>query len=277
MGDSIKIKDLNKEFKSFALKDINAEIPRGYVTGIIGNNGAGKTTLLKCISGSYVPTSGTVEFPCTMMRGHIGIVFDECPYPGDMKVSYLSKAMSMIFEEWDSERYLSLCKKFDIPEKQVVMKLSRGMKMKLQAAVALSHKTDLLILDEATAGMDPESRAEFLDLIREYIADEQHTVIMSSHITSDLERIADYLIFIYNGKVILSGDRESLIDEYGIMRTGSEIIIPKEYIIFEETGSFGSTCLVSKKKELKEAYPEVTIDDASLDDIMVYLSRSYRP
>lgn len=276
MSDSIEIRDLNKKFKDFSLKDMNVDIPKGFVTGIIGNNGAGKTTLLKCITGSYVPTSGTITFPYEMRRGNIGVIFDECPFTGDAKVSFLSKMMSNLFDDWDSERFFSLCKTFDIDRSKPISKLSRGMRMKLQVAVALSHDTDIIVMDEPTAGMDPESRMEFLDMIREYISDGERTVIISSHITSDLEKIADHLIFIYNGEIILRGDRESLSDEYGVLKTGSGNIIPKEHIIYEETGNYGTTCFVRDKKGLKEAYPELVIDDASLDDIMVYMIRGRR-
>jgi len=276
MEECISIMGLNKEFKNFSLKNINLEIPKGYVTGIVGNNGAGKTTLLKCISGAYVPSSGNISLPFEFKVGSIGMVYDEQPFSGNTKVAYISKLMRVMFSDWDNERYVSLCKMFEIPLDQYISKLSRGMRMKLQVAVALSHDADLIILDEPTAGMDPEARVDFLDLIRDYISDGERTVIISSHITSDLEKIADYLVFMYNGEVILTDDMESLRDEYGILRTGDEVLIPQEHIIHTDRTKFGTESLVKDKMGLREAYPELTIDDATIDDIMVNLIRGRR-
>ncbi len=273
MEESISIKGLNKVFQDFSLKNIDLEIPKGYVTGIVGNNGAGKTTLLKCMSGSYLPSSGSISFPFETRVGSIGFVYDECPFSSGIKVSRLSKMMGVLFPDWNGETYSSLCQKFDIPQDRCISKLSRGMRMKLQVAVNLSHDTDLILLDEPTAGMDPEARADFLDLIRDYISGEERTVVISSHITSDLDKIADYMVFMYNGEVILTGDMESLMDEYGVLRTGGEIIVPQEHIIHTDRTRFGTVSLVKDKKDLREAYPELVIDDATIDDIMVNLMR----
>ena len=273
MNQGISVKSLNKSFGGFGLKNICAEMPRGYITAIIGNNGAGKTTLLKCITGAYIPDSGVVEFGIQKQYGRIGVVFDECPYPPAMKVDALSKTMSKIFDDWGAVRFDSLCKGYRIPKSSKVGALSRGARMKLQFAVMLSHGTDYLILDEPTSGLDPEARDEFLDVLRQYVSDEEHTVVISSHRTSDLEKIADQIILMIDGKVIFCKDRISLIEEYGLVRNPDPGDLPEGHVVGTVKNDFGSTVLVKGRAKLSDEHLGLLIDDASLEDIVVYHMR----
>ncbi len=276
MTRGISVKFLNKSFGKFRLHNINVEIPRGYITAIIGNNGAGKTSLLKCITGSYVPDSGVIEFGVPKQYGRIGVVFDECPYPPMMKVDALSRTMNKIFDDWDAIRFENLCKKYGINMSSRVGTLSRGRRMSLQIAVMLSHVTDYLILDEPTSGLDPEAREEFLGLLRDYVSDEEHTVVISSHMTSDLEKIADEIVLMIDGKVMLCQDRVSLLEEYGILKVSCDCAIDDGFIIGTSEGEFGKTALIMNRKAFSESHPEMLIDDASLEDIVVYHMKGRR-
>lgn len=270
MTKGISIRYLNKSFGRFKLQNINVEMPRGYVTAIIGNNGAGKTSLLKCITGSYVPDSGVVEFGVPKQYGRIGVVFDECPYPPTMRIDVLSRTMNKIFDDWGSARFEELCKEYGIDMSSRVGTLSRGRRMRLQIAVMLSHGTDYLILDEPTSGLDPEAREEFLGLLRDYVSDEEHTVVISSHMTSDLEKIADQIVLMIDGKVVFCKDRVSLLEEYGILKVSSDCAIDDGLIIGTSEGEFGKTALIKDRKKFSESHPDLVIDDASLEDIVVY-------
>ena len=270
MTTGISVRYLNKSFGKFKLQNINVEMPRGYVTAIIGNNGAGKTSLLKCITGSYVPDSGVVEFVVPKQYGRIGVVFDECPYPPTMKIDVLSRTMNKIFDDWDAIRFENLCKEYGIDMSSRVGTLSRGRRMSLQIAVMLSHGTDYLILDEPTSGLDPEAREEFLGLLRDYVSDEEHTVVISSHMTSDLEKIADQIVLMIDGKVVLCQDRVSLLEEYGILKVSSDCALDDGFLIGTSEGEFGKTALINDRKTFSEMHPDLAIDDASLEDIVVY-------
>ncbi|MBQ7978760.1 MAG: ABC transporter ATP-binding protein [Candidatus Methanomethylophilaceae archaeon] len=276
MTKGISVRYLNKSFGRFKLQNINVEMPRGYVTAIIGNNGAGKTSLLKCITGSYVPDSGVIEFGVPKKYGRIGVVFDECPYPPTMKIEILSRTMNKIFDDWDNARFEELCRDYGIDRSSKVGALSRGMRMKLQIAVMLSHGTDYLILDEPTSGLDPEAREEFLGLLRDYVSDEERTLVISSHMTSDLEKIADQIVLMIDGKVILCQDRVSLLEEYGIVKVSNESAIDDGFIIGTSEGEFGITALIKDRKTFSESHPDLVVDDASLEDIVVYHMKGRR-
>ncbi|MBR6205332.1 MAG: ABC transporter ATP-binding protein [Candidatus Methanomethylophilaceae archaeon] len=276
MAQGISVRGLYKSFQGFQLKRVDAEMPRGYVTAVIGGNGAGKTSLLKCIIGSYVPDSGTILFGVPRKPGRVGVVFDECPYPPTMRVRDLSRTMSKIFDDWDAERYEGLCRKYGIGPWFKVGALSRGRRMRLQVAVMMSHGTDYLVLDEPTSGMDPEAREEFLGMLREYVSDEERTVVISSHQTSDLEKIADQIVLMMDGKVVLCQDRISLMEEYGLVRASDADRVPEKFVVGASESDFGRTALVKDRKALADMFPDMAIDDASLEDIVVYHMKGRR-
>ena len=279
MDNAVEIRGLCKSFGSFGIRDLDLDIPRGYVVGLIGENGAGKTTLIKCITGANIPDSGEVRLFGSLDRngseGRLGVVFDECHFFQQMNGEQIGKLMSSLFANWDDARYRELMSEFDIPLDKRVKDYSRGMRMRIQVAVALSHSPDLVIMDEATAGMDPAARDEFLDLVMEYMQDESHTVLMSSHITSDLERIADYIVFIHQGRIVMNGPKDEILESYGIVK-GSEaavLAVGRENIVSVKRDQFSTSALVRDRQGVAEAYPELVVDPASLDDIMVMVIR----
>ena len=272
MDNAVEIRGLCKSFGSFGIRDLDLDIPRGYVVGLIGENGAGKTTLIKCITGANIPDSGEVRLFGSLDRngseGRLGVVFDECHFFQQMSGEQIGKLMSSLFAEWDDARYRTLMSDFGIPLDKKVKDYSRGMRMRIQVAVALSHSPDLVIMDEATAGMDPAARDEFLDLVMGY-------VLMSSHITSDLERIADYIVFIHQGRIVMNGPKDEILESYGIVK-GSEsavLAVGRENIVSIKRDQFSTSALVRDRRGVAEAYPELVVDPASLDDIMVMVIR----
>ena len=279
MDNAVEIRGLCKSFGSFGIRDLDLDIPRGYVVGLIGENGAGKTTLIKCITDANIPDSGEVRLFGSQERdgseGRLGVVFDECHFFQQMNGEQIGKLMSSLFANWDDARYRTLMNDFGIPLDKRIKDYSRGMRMRIQVAVALSHSPDLVIMDEATAGMDPAARDEFLDLVMEYMQDEGHTVLMSSHITSDLERIADYIVFIHQGRIVMNGPKDEILESYGIVK-GSEsavLAVGRENIVSVKRDQFSTSALVRDRQGVAEAYPELVVDPASLDDIMVMVIR----
>ena len=278
MDNAVEIKGLNKSFGSFELRDVSFDIPRGYVVGLIGENGAGKTTLIKCLTGANLPDSGEIringeERPA--MPGEIGVVFDECHFFQQMSGRQIGRTMSGLFPKWDQESYERMMSSFGIDLDKKLKDYSRGMRIKVQVAVALSHSPDIVLMDEATAGMDPAARDEFLDIVMEYMQDESHSVLMSSHITTDLERIADYIVFIHKGKVVFNDSKDSILENYGIVKgSASQVLaIGEENIVSTRKDDYGMSVLVSDRNGIREAYPELVVDPASLDDIMVMVIR----
>ena len=279
MDNAVEIRGLCKSFGSFGIRNLDLDIPRGYVVGLIGENGAGKTTLIKCITGANIPDSGEVRLFGSLDRngseGRLGVVFDECHFFQQMSGRQVGRTMSGLFPKWDQESYERMMSSFGIDLDKKLKDYSRGMRMKVQVAVALSHSPDIVLMDEATAGMDPAARDEFLDIVMEYMQDESHSVLMSSHITTDLERIADYIVFIHKGRVVFNDSKDSILENYGIVRgSASKVLsIGEENIVSTRKDDYGMSALVSDRNGIKEAYPELVVDPASLDDIMVMVIR----
>lgn len=268
MECAVKIEGLFKRYPGFAIEDLGFEIPRGLVTGLIGGNGAGKTTLMKCISGAAVKDGGNIVFD----RGDaiIGVVYDECKFPRCLNGNQICRFMTRLYDNWDAECFFDLMEKFGVACNIIVKKMSRGMRMKIQIAAAMALGADILLLDEPTAGLDPVSRDEFLDIIRDWMNDDR-AVLISSHITSDIEHIADVIGFMSEGRIMITGEKDSILETYGIAR-GSDLPFP-EHVVATRRSEYGSSSLITEKAGLREAYPECTIDDASLEDILVYIAR----
>lgn len=277
MDNIVEIRDLVKTLGAYRL-EANLDIPKGYVVGLIGENGAGKTTLIKCMTGVNHIDSGVVRLLGKAVEdrvpGDVGIVFDDCHFHTGMDGRQLNHLMSQLFTRWDERRFTDLMTSFSIPMDKKVKEYSRGMRMKVQVAVALSHEPKLLILDEATAGMDPAARDEFLELIGRFIADEDRSVIISSHITSDLERIADYIVFIHEGRIIMNAPKDDILENYGIAKGSEERVkaIGDDIVAFRRE-KFSCQALVADRHGVAEAFPELVVDPATLDDIMVMIIR----
>lgn len=227
MNNVLEINNITKDYKKFKIDNISFNLPKGYIMGFIGANGAGKTTTIKLILNMIKRDSGEIKvFGLDNIREEerikeqIGVVFDECYYLEDWTLNDVEKAVSMFYKNWNSSIYEKYLKEFNLARDKKVKDLSRGMRMKLMIAVAFSHEAKLLILDEPTSGLDPVARDEFLDILRDYIEDEEKSVIFSSHITSDIEKIADYITYINNGKIIFTGEKDEFLEKYCIIKGG---------------------------------------------------------
>lgn len=279
MTGCIEIRGLCKSFKGFSLNDIDMDIPVGTVTGLIGNNGAGKTTLIKCLTGAVIPDSGEIRFPDDGMKSRIAVVFDDCHLPRELNGAQISSVMKDMVEEWDPDSFRAAMHGFEIPLDKKVKAMSTGMMKKLQIAVARAQNPRIIILDEPTAGLDPAARDEFLDDVLRYIQDEGRTVLISSHITSDLEKIADYVTFIHDGSLEFSDEKDAVMERYGVMKCGSESDLRRMgdgHIVAIRRNDFGVQALIDDRAGIAEAYPEAIIDPASLDDILVFMIRGER-
>lgn len=276
MADSIQIKGLCKRFPGFLLNDINLELPIGTITGLIGNNGAGKTTLIKCLTGAVIPDSGTIVFPEDFKHGDIAVVFDQCHLPQELTAFQISTIMANLLDKWDSDKFNTYMGRFKLPADKKIKTFSSGMLKKLQIAIVGAQNARLIILDEPTASLDPAARDEFLDDVLAFIQDEERTVLISSHITSDLEKIADYVAFIRDGKMEFHGEKDTILESFGILICGDEAELNRiggSNIISVRRNEFNIQALVEDREGLAEAYPEAIIDKASLDDILVFIIR----
>ena len=272
----IKIENLSKKYEDFELKDVSFNVPCGSIVGLIGENGAGKSTTIKAILDLTEKESGVVEILGSTTldketKEHIGVVFEGNNFPEELNAKELNNVLKNIYKYWNEEKFYGLLYDFKLPIQKKIKDYSRGMKMKLAILVALSHGTKLLILDEATNGLDPIIREEILDILLDFIQDETHTVLLSSHITSDLEKIADYIVFIKNGTVFLNASKDELIYEYGILKCKKEDFdkIDKEDIITYIKRENIYEILIYDKKEKKNKYKDLNIDKVTLDDIML--------
>lgn len=277
---AIEIKDLVKSFDNFKLGPVNLTIPRGTIVGYIGQNGAGKSTTIKLLLGLLRKDSGDIrildeENPNNIaLKDKLGVVFDDLYIPEEMTLIDVERFCASIYSKWDTNFFQSLIERFKLPKKKIVKNYSRGMKMKLSMAIALSHHAELLILDEATSGLDPIIREEILDLLLEFMQDENHTILISSHILSDLEKVADYITFIHNGKILFMETKDELKENYGICTLSNEEVehLPEDAIIGRRLHSFGQELLVRKN-----LIPDgIQLQKPSIEDIMIYFVKGIR-
>lgn len=275
---AIEVRGLNRKYPGFALKDVSFRIPEGSIVGVIGENGAGKSTTVKAILGLIKRDSGEITLlgepdgaKQKALKEQIGVVFDESCFPESLSREDVNRIMKRIFRNWEEKRFFQLCEQFAVPAKRRMKEYSRGMKMKLAIAVAMSHQARLLILDEATSGLDPVIRAEILDMLREFVMDERHTVFLSSHITSDMEKIADYILLIHQGEILLYEDRDTLLEEYALVRCSekqAEELHPDQ-IVGIRKGRFDTEVLVRSREGL-ENREDLVVDRVTLEDILLY-------
>ena len=279
MNNAIEVKSLSKSFDKFQLQNINFTLPMGSIMGFIGENGAGKTTTIKLMLNQLKADSGQISIlgfdsikDEKKMKEEIGVVFDESYFHENIKPKHISKIMSHVYKNWDEALFYDYLKKFKLPADKVTKEFSRGMKMKLSIATALSHHPRLLILDEATSGLDPVIRNEILDIFLEFIQDENHSILFSSHITSDLEKVADFITFLHEGKIVFCETKDELLYDYGLLLCGAEDFktIDKGDIIGHRANRFGHEILIRKKEQMKQKYKGLTIDSITIEDIMLF-------
>lgn len=277
MKNVIEIKNLSKKYKSgFELKNINLEIPSGMIIGLIGENGAGKTTIIKSILNILKIDKGNIKifnknYKEEIVKEDIGVVLDNMFYPEILTPSDIETSMKSIFKNFDSELFNKYLDEFNIPKKNTIKTFSKGMRKKLEIATALSHHPKLLILDEPTSGLDPVVRSEILDIFLKFISDNEHTILLSTHITTDLEHIADKIIFIDKGNIILNEDKDNIMDNYAILKCDIDSFskIDKEDIIRYKKNKYNYDILIKDKKKLSKKYKDYIIDSITLDDLML--------
>lgn len=272
---ALEIRNLVKTYPGFALKPVNLTVPAGQIVGLIGENGAGKTTILRCALHVTMPESGEVllygEDPeKKSAREKAAAVFeDSFFYPG-FTIRQVEMILRGSCRTFDREEYQRLCRKMSLPENKKIKDLSRGMRMKLQIACALARKPQLLILDEATSGLDPVMRGEILDMLMEFIQDEEHAVLFSSHITSDLEKVADEIAYLHHGELLFQRNKDELLEHLAIAKGPQEILdaLPDEIVLARKKNMFGNAALISDPEGIRHQFPTLVVDMASLDEMM---------
>ena len=260
------LRGATKHYKTFALGPVDLAVPAGSILGLIGENGAGKTTALKLLGGSPADPA---------IRARIGVVFEDAYFPDCFNAACVGKSMAGIFgKRWDTVKFDALVRRFELDGSKKIKEYSRGMRMKLSFATALAHDPELLILDEATAGLDPVVRGELLDLLLDFIQDEQHSVLMSSHITSDLEQVADAIAYLHHGQLLFCENKDDLLQEYGLLRCAETDLarLPEGCAVYTRRGAFGCETLVKDRTAAHTALPDAVCDSASIDDIMRFYS-----
>lgn len=277
--NAIEIRGLTKRYKDFTLDNLSLDLPCGCVLGLVGENGAGKSTTIRLIMDALERDGGTVsvlgvdnksrEF--LALKEAVGVVLDETFIPDILSARQLGKIMAGTFKSWDQSAYDGWLRRLELPQDKKFKDYSRGMTMKLGIAAALSHRARLLLLDEATGGLDPMVREELLEVFADFAAQDGHAVLLSSHIVSDLERICDYIAFLHRGKLVLCEEKDVLLDRYGVLKCTKEQLqrIPAEAVHGRRVGTYGAEALVER-----ELMPrDLVVDRASLEDIILYLSK----
>lgn len=287
MDHILELQEVSKAYRrsDFKLDKVSFRLPYGAIMGFVGENGAGKTTTIDCILNTIRKDEGNILLFGKEMRDedkelreNIGVVYDGDNFPGYLNPMQLSDIMGGLYKQWDNGVFLDYLKRFRLPEKKKIKTYSRGMTMKLAIAAALAHHPKLLILDEATSGLDPVMREEILEVFLEFIEEEEHSILLSSHITSDLEKIADYITFIHEGRIILTASKNELDYEYGIMRCKESQFkeMDKEDVVAYRKRDFQTDVLTADAKKAERKYRDVVIDRVSIDEIMVMLVKGER-
>lgn len=274
IDNAIEIRNLTKNYSNFTLGPLDLHVPMGSMVGYIGENGSGKSTTIKAILGLIHPDGGEIEvlgenIEDSNIMNRIGVVFDETHLPGEMKIKEAGKFCSMSYDSWEESEFQYYREKFDLPLNQKIKTLSRGMKMKLSLSIALSHNAELLILDEATSGLDPVVRDEILDILLDFLQEENHTVLFSTHILSDLGKAADYIAFLHKGKLLFMEQKDELIETYALCSVDDKTakVLDPDAIIGRRRHAFGQDLLV--KRDLIP--PGIELVKPSIEDIMVYI------
>lgn len=284
MEYAIEVDGLTKKYEGFMLDHVSFQIPKGSIVGFIGENGAGKSTTIKAILNLIHADAGTIKVlgkekdpEDLALKEQIGVVFDESYFPENLKLRQISNILKNLYKNWEEEKFWDYCQRFHLPEKKVYKEFSKGMKMKLSIAVALSHRAKLLILDEATSGLDPVVRNEILDIFLDFIQEEDHTVFLSSHITSDIEKISDYILLIHEGKILLFENKDELLYEYGMVRCSDAQLekLDQTQILGIRKNAFETEVLVKNRRELEIMYPELVVDQVTIEEILLYIVKNH--
>ncbi len=280
--DALKLSHVCKGYKDFSLEDVSFSVPMGSIMGFIGENGAGKSTTINAVLGLIRRDSGEIQLlgslvgqrPDPALKQQLGVVLDEAGFPQAMTARQVGRMLAGCYQNWDQKGFEGLLKRFSLPDKKPIREFSRGMKMKLELAAALSHGARLLILDEATSGLDPVVRDEILELLQEFIQDENHAVLISSHITSDLEKVCDYVTFIHQGRILYSEEKDALLERLCVVKCSAQQLeqLDKKAVHGVRRGQFGAEVLADRA--LVPA--GLVTDPATLEDVIVFTARKER-
>lgn len=280
--NAIEIKNLTKRYKGFTLDNLSLSLPNGCILGLIGENGAGKSTTIKLLLDMIHKDEGSIRIfgkentdsSFALAKEDIGVVLDEVGIPECLNTKQIGKIMKNTYKNWDSATYEQLLYKFSLPENKEFKDFSKGTKMKMGIAIALSHNSKLLILDEATAGLDPVARDEVVEMLEDFTREENHSVLISSHIVSDLEKICDYVAFLHKGKLLLYEEKDRLLEEYGLIHCAKEKIanMASEYIKYKKENPYGVDAIV-----LRSGMPaDVEISPISIEELFVVMAKEAR-
>jgi len=284
MDTILRVENITKKYAGFQLDHVSFDLPKGMIMGLIGENGAGKSTTINAILDLIKKDDGMVTFwgqelsSSKQLKEDIGVVFDGVNFYETLTPAKVGKISEKAYKQWDEYLYRDYLKRFGLPLDKEIKTLSKGMKMKLCIAVALSHKPKLLILDEATSGLDPVMRDDILDVFLDFVQDENHSILMSSHITTDLEKVADYITFIHQGKVLFCKTKDELRYKYGIIRCGAAVFdqIDKSEILAYRKDDYQWNVLVADKENARKKYKAAVVDDATIDDILLLYVKGER-
>lgn len=278
MDYALEVNHLTKKYQDFTVNDITLNIPKGTILGLIGENGAGKSTIINTILNITKKDAGEMKIFGQNVYEHenevkekIAVIFDECHFNPNFKVDMIGKMMSKIYQNWNQETYLSYLNRFNLPNDKKIKNFSKGMKMKLSFAVAFSHNPRLLILDEATSGLDPIVRDEILEILKEFILDEENAVLISSHITSDLDKIADYISFIHEGNLVFTKTYEDIRDNYGVLRCGKSMFeaLHQDDVVAYKKEDFEYRVLIENRQEFVNVHQDAIVEKADIEDLML--------
>ena len=276
--NAIKLSHINKSFGDFAIRDLNLTVPSGTICGLVGENGAGKSTTIRLLMGVLRPDSGTAsvlgadvsspEF--RDVKEDVGVVLDEAYFPESLNAVQVGKIMAATYRRWDQGLYDGYLKRFDLPQNKQFKDYSRGMRMKLAIAAALSHQPKLLVLDEATAGLDPIVRDEVLDIFNEFTREEDHSILISSHILSDLEKLCDYIAFIHKGDLLFCEEKDQLLEQYGIFEDSRENLdcLQPEAIVAREESRYGGVRALVKRDLAPTGFH---LEKPTVEDVVLFL------
>ena len=279
MKNILEVKNLQKSYSDFVLGPISTCFSGGVIIGLIGENGAGKTTFIKSLLG-IIQSEGSIQIfgrdmneEAREIKEDIGVVLDNSFFPEVMTANDIHKIMKNLYKNWDPGLFFSYLDKFSLPRNKAIKTFSKGMRKKLEIVTSLAHHPKFLILDEPTSGLDPIVRKEVLDLFLDFIQDEEHTLLLSTHITSDLEHIADYILFLDKGHIVLEETRDDIMDNYGILKCGIKEFssIAKGDVIRFLKNKYGYEILVKNPELLKKKYPKMVMDKITLEELMVLL------
>ena len=277
--NAIEMKHVTKSYASFRLNDVSLSLPSGCIMGLVGENGAGKSTTIQLIMNTVQKETGEIlvlgknntSEDFKQVKEDIGIVLDEAYYPEVLSPANVSRIMRHTYRNWQEDRFYDYLKQFGLPEKKKFKEFSRGMKMNLAIAVALSHQPKLLILDEATSGLDPVIRDEILEIFNDFTRDESHSVLLSSHIISDLEKICDYIAYLHHGSLLFCEEKDVLLEEYGILHTTSSqaLHVPQEAVLGRREGKYATELFV-RRSRISDAFD---VEKAGIEDIMLFFAK----